>query len=376
MNFIDHRINNFKWKWAGYIACSTDNRRRRYIGNQAVDVVMWDGFPLDGPTNRPRLQASWLQMTRPLQRAAKHAAHWRCANHNEYFILSSRRPVPPRPGPGARAAPPSVLLAPSRRSRSPELDTERKISSQGETRHPRVDGMRAVRAWPAATAAVLLLALAASAMDDAEMEDITYNHEPQTEDPDRDVKETLYSYKIVTTTTTPVTNATKRPLQCFFCSYDSKMPRLRTCLDPVKFAVYRMMTRLCRSADDECFTSVMFNATHEAVHRGCSSDCVATTGTNCCKTDNCNNHSVFAPERFEKLAVRSNGSTKSVQTSIFFIVTIMLVLHTAVRAAANDNRDSRRVTRLLKRGRVEGGRRGRRPSAQSSDFRRPDVWTE
>ncbi|XP_045451997.1 nucleolar complex protein 2 homolog [Melitaea cinxia] len=133
-----------------------------------------------------------------------------------------------------------------------------------------------------------------------------------------------------TSRTVPVTRTTKmRPLECYVCAYKSDTP-LKACLDPTKF---RVQTITCHSVDDKCSTSVISKgSSYEAVVRGCKSACIGTPETTCCDLNRCNNQAFALPTVVSpKALVQENKSPKTIPHSVFFFVTILLVLQTVVK---------------------------------------------
>ncbi|XP_013136223.1 PREDICTED: uncharacterized protein LOC106101518 isoform X1 [Papilio polytes] len=129
--------------------------------------------------------------------------------------------------------------------------------------------------------------------------------------------------------TVPVSRTTpKRALECYVCAYKSEAP-LKACLDPTK---YRVHTITCHSVDDKCFTSVIAKGNaYEAVIRGCRSGCVGSPETTCCELNRCNNQPLNMPVVVPHSL--KNKSSKSFPPTVFFFVTVLLLLQTVGKVA-------------------------------------------
>ncbi|CAH2041561.1 unnamed protein product, partial [Iphiclides podalirius] len=139
----------------------------------------------------------------------------------------------------------------------------------------------------------------------------------------------------------PVTRTTaRRSLECYVCAYKAEA-QLKACLDPTK---YRVHTITCHNVDDKCFTSVVSKGnTYEAVIRGCRSGCLGTSETTCCELNRCNNQAlalpVIAPSALK------DKSSKSIPPTVFFFVTVLLLLQTRLPLRAR-KAEGRRVGSL------------------------------
>ncbi|KAM3961973.1 uncharacterized protein ACR2FA_003862 [Aphomia sociella] len=121
----------------------------------------------------------------------------------------------------------------------------------------------------------------------------------------------------------------KRPLECYVCALKAETP-IRACLDPTK---YRVHTMTCHNAEDKCFTSIISKGSiYEAVVRGCRSGCVGSPDTTCCELNRCNNQALAIPVPPPRVVVKSKAN-KSIPPTVFFFVTILLVLQTVVKVA-------------------------------------------
>ncbi|CAK1582920.1 unnamed protein product [Parnassius mnemosyne] len=134
---------------------------------------------------------------------------------------------------------------------------------------------------------------------------------------------------VQTPKTVPITRTTpKRSLECYVCTYKPDTP-LKACLDPTK---YRVHTITCHSVDDKCFTSIVSKGnTYEAVVRGCRSGCIGSPETTCCELNRCNNQALALPVISPR--AMKDKATKSFPPTVFFFVTVLLLLQTAAKVA-------------------------------------------
>ncbi|CAG4996957.1 unnamed protein product [Parnassius apollo] len=92
-------------------------------------------------------------------------------------------------------------------------------------------------------------------------------------------------------------------------------------------------TITCHSVDDKCFTTIMSKGnTYEAVVRGCRSGCIGTPDTTCCELNRCNNQALALPVAIAPRAKKDKAS-KSFPPTVFFFVTVLLLLQTAAKVA-------------------------------------------